>query len=314
MNKIYIFLVLIISAVSVNAQYKGGNTLGDYGINGGSQPAPGLYASGFYYNYQTDKVLNSEGEQVIALPSDPGEIGINAFAGILWWVTDFKILGGNYGVMGTFAFSNAALNIPVFGLNETTNLAFSDMYIQPINLGWTSKKLDYTAGLGLTMPTGRYEDGADDNVGYGMWSFEGFGGATFYFDEKKSWSFAAIAFYEMHSKKKDSDIKVGDILSLEGAFGKSFMEGAMNFGVAYYAQWKITKDNLNGYTFPLTPLHKVDKHKVYAIGPEATVPIIINKKLIALINARYLWEFGARSMSQGNTLSITATFPLSFGQ
>jgi len=309
MNKLYILLIILISTISVKAQFKGGNALGDYGIGGGSQPGPGLYASAFYYHYHTDKVLNSEGEQVLALPSDPGEIGVNALAGILWWVTDYKILGGNYGVMATFSFTNAALDIPVFGLNETSSLAFGDMYIQPINLGWNTTKFDFTAGLGLYIPTGRYEDGADNNVGLGMWGFEGFGGATYYFDEKKSWSIAAVAFYEMHSKKEDSDTKVGNILSIEGGFGKAYMEGALNIGLAYYAQWKITNDELNGQTFPLTPLDKVNKHQVFGVGPEATLPIIINDKLIALVNARYFWEFEARSLSQGNTLTITATFP-----
>jgi hypothetical protein len=29
-----------------------------------------------------------------------------------------------------------------------------------------------------------------------------------------------------------------------------------------------------------------------------------------MINARFFWEFGARSISEGNTLTITATFPI----
>ena len=309
MKNIFITLILLISLTSAYAQMKGGNTLGDYGVGAGSQPGPGLYTSLFYYHYHTDRVLNANGDKATFAPSQPGDISFNAIAGVVWWVSDFKILGGTYGVMATFAFTNAVLDMPIFGLDETTNMAYGDMYFQPINLGWNTKKLDYTAGLGLYAPTGKYEDGGDDNVGLGMWGYEIFGGATYYFDEKKSWSFALTSWYETHSKKKGADTKVGDIVSLEGGLGKSFMEGAMNFGIAYYAQWKVTSDKLNGYTLPLTDLHRADKHQIYGLAPEVTLPLIINKKLIALVNAKYFWEFGALSMSEGNTLTVTATFP-----
>jgi hypothetical protein len=68
-----------------------------------------------------------------------------------------------------------------------------------------------------------------------MWSFEFFAGTTIYIDEAKSWHFATTAFYETHTEKKDTDIRVGDILTLEGGLGKSFMYGALSVGAAYYA-------------------------------------------------------------------------------
>ena len=142
-----------------------------------------------------------------------------------------------------------------------------------------------------------------------MWSFEPYVGASVFFDEAKTWSFATIAGYETHTKKKDTDIKVGDILTLEGGFGKSFMEGALSLGVAYNAQWKVTDDNL-GQSITLPEGVRIGKHRVFAAGPEATIPIATKTKLIALINLRYLWDFGARTTLEGQTLVITATFPI----
>jgi len=112
-------------------------------------------------------------------------------------------------------------------------------------------------------------------------------------------------------RKKDTDVKVGDILSVEGGLGKSFLGGALTVGLAYYAQWKITEDDL-GTTIPepFGNLLAIDKHRVYGIGPEATIPVPIDNKLVAMINVRYFWEFGARSTAEGNTLTITATFPI----
>ena len=74
-----------------------------------------------------------------------------------------------------------------------------------------------------------------------MWTYEPFVGTTVFFDEKRTVSFATTAFWEFHGKKEDSDVKVGQILSLEGGLGKSFLGGGLIIGAAYYAQWKLTE-------------------------------------------------------------------------
>ena len=299
----------LLPAPEAQAQLSGHNTLGDFGLMSGSQPAPGFYATGFYYRYGTSKVSNRNGERVSFSPEEPGEITVNALAGLLWYVSDVKILGANYGVVAVAQFANAALEASIFGLEQTTGVSLGDLYLQPINLGWHTNHADFTAGVGLFMPSGRYEQDGSDNVGLGMWSFELYAGTTVFFDEEKSWHLATTAFYETHTEKKDSDIEVGDILSLEGGFGKAFFEGAINVGIAYYAQWKITNDNF-GIDLEHLAGPFIGKHKVFGVGPEFTVPIATTSKLISLVNVRLLWEFGARTKTQGMTLAVTATFPI----
>ena len=307
------FLIAIVFqiATEAQAQLNGSNTLGDYGLQSASQPDPGFYAAAFYYRYHTDTVRDSNGDRISLNPEDPGDITINAFAPLLWWVSDFKILGANYGVMGVVPFSNAVLEAPILGFERDLDTKLSDIYIQPINLGWHTKWADFTTGIGIFMPTGEYELGGDNNTGLGMWSFELYAGTTVYFDKAKSWHFATTAFYEIHSEKKDSDIRVGDILTLEGGLGKSFLQGALSLGVAYYAQWKITNDDFGEFE-PIINLltDSIGKHRVYAAGPEVMIPVPIKNKLIAFLNVRYLWEFGVRTKTEGNTLAITATFPI----
>jgi len=55
---------------------------------------------------------------------------------------------------------------------------------------------------------------------------------------------------------------------------------------------------------------RLGKHRVFGIGPEVTVPIATGSKLIAVLNARYFWEAGARTTLEGQNLVITATFPI----
>lgn len=303
-----IVLVFVLSS-EAKAQLTGHNSLGDFGVLSGSLPDPGFYAAGFYNRYSADKVVNGNGDRVTFSPDMPGNIGVNAFAGLLWYVSNKRILGANYSVMAVVALANAALEVPIFGLQAETGTAFGDIYLQPVNLGWHTKRVDYTAGIGLFAPTGRYDVDADDNIGLGMWTFELFAGATVFFDEAKSWHFATTAFYETHTDKKDTEVRVGDILSLEGGLGKSFLEGALSVGVAYYAQWKISADDF-GIDFELPGGPLLGKHRVFAAGPDLTVPIATKGKLIALVNARFLWEFGARTITEGKTFVVTATFPI----
>jgi hypothetical protein len=53
-----------------------------------------------------------------------------------------------------------------------------------------------------------------------------------------------------------------------------------------------------------------DKHRVWGVGPEVTVPIATKTRLISLVNVRYLWETGAQFKTQGQTLMITNTIPV----
>ena len=161
-----------------------------------------------------------------------------------WYVSKTKFLGANFGAMVALPFANASIEAPAFALGETVDTSVSDLLVRPLDLGWHTKRADVAAGLQLYAPTGRYERGGSDNIGKGMWTYEPFVGTTMYFDEKRTLSLATTAYWEFHGKKKDSDVKVGQILTLQGGLGKSFLGGGLIVGAAYYAQWKLTKDQL----------------------------------------------------------------------
>ena len=110
-------------------------------------------------------------------------------------------------------------------------------------------------------------------------------------------------------KKDGTDIRVGNLLTVEGGIGKSFMEGAGNVGIAYYAQWKLSDDDF-GIHLPQLPSRRLGQHRVYGFGPELTLPLATRKTLFGFLNLRYFWETGARSSLQGNTFVATLTFPL----
>ncbi|AQA18637.1 hypothetical protein BST95_10695 [Halioglobus japonicus] len=288
------------------AQLSGHNTRGDLGMLSGTQAPVGLYGVGMVYDYSAGTLRDKRGNS-FPTTAGGGSVDISAVVAGLLWTTEKQLLGANYGFAVYPALTNNAVELPALQSDTETSTGLADTYVQPLILGWTRDRADFTAGLGFYAPTGRYDPDADDNRGLGMWSYEAFAGTTVYFDEARSWHFAATAFYETHGEKEGSDVTVGDIVTIEGGFGKSFMEGAASAGIAYFAQWKVSRDDF-GATPPSGPI--VGKHEVYGMGPEVSLPLASKSKLYGFANLRYFWESGARSTLEGETLLLTLTFSI----
>ena len=306
--------LMMFRAVPAQAQLNGSHSLGDFGVQSGSQPAPGVYTALFYYRYDTDTIKDADGNPVRLSPTAPGSVALTAAAPILWYVSKAKVMGANYGVMVVLPFANGSIEAPAFQVDDTiATTGVADMLVRPLDLGWHTKLADVSAGLQIYVPTGRYEHGGSNNLGKGMWAYEPFIGTTLYLDDKRSLSLATTAYWEFHSTKEDSDVKVGQLLSLQGGVGKSYLGGGLIVGAAYYAQWKLTKDQLREFVLPggtQLGLDVPNKHRVFAFGPDVTLPVPSKSKLFALVNIRYLWETGARVKTQGDTLTVTVTFPV----
>ena len=318
--RILTFVAALAAATPARAQLNGENLLGDMGVKSGTPPAPGFYAGSLYYRYFTETIKGPDGKTVVFDPSQTGSQTIHAAVPMLIYVSNKKLFGGNIGMMAVMPFANGALEAPGLGLSESASTGPSDLYLMPLQLGWHQSRYDVTAGFALFAPTGRYSAGASDNLGKGMWSYELSGGGTLYLDPSRSWSLSTTAFWETHSKKQGEDlhlgpvslkdVTVGQLLTLEGGAGKSFLHGAAHVGVAYYAQWKVTPDEI-AVAAPLTEtVSLADGHRVWGIGPDVTIPIATKKRLISLVNVRYLWEAGARIKTQGQSLMVTTTIPV----
>jgi len=291
-------------AGDAQAQFKGHYVPGFAGLQSGSQPPPSISVFLPVYFYTTDDIRNDEGESLGANP----RVNATFFGPGVAVVTNLKILGGNFGA------SVAPLNfiksrIEGNSLDVPGSLAFTDMFVQPIQLGWEKTRADFVAGYSFFAPTGKWEQGGDDNAGLGMWSNLFQAGTTLDLDDKHAWTLSALGSYEVHSHKKDTDIKVGDILTVEGGLGKSFIKVAMmggqpvptlitSVGLAYYGQFKMTSDKAS----VSTPLLEGSKDRVYAVGLEGNVVIPKSGMVYGL---RIEPEFAARNRTQGWTFLLT---------
>ena len=303
----------LLLAAPARAQLNGSHLLGDFGVNSGSQPQPGLYSALFYVRYHTEEIKDADGNTVRPFPGDPGSVTVNALAPMLWYVGEARVFGANYGAFLALPFATSSIEVPALAFSESLDMSLTDMLVRPVDLGWHTKQADVSAGFQFYAPTGKYERGGSENIGKGMWTWEPFVGTTVFLDEKKSLSLATVAYWEFHSKKEDSNTQVGQILTLQGGGGKSFLGGGLIIGAAYYGQWKLTEDVLGRLVLPggrEVVLDVETKHRVFGIGPDVTLPVASRTKLFALVNIRYFWESGARMKTQGDNLLVTATFPI----
>lgn len=284
-----------------NAQLKGGHILGAMGLQSGTQ-APentlSLYIPG--YIYTASSLRNPDGDKV----GNPDLTMFITGAGANF-VSNFKILGANYGA--TILLAGASNTIQGSYIDAKSSFAFTDMYFQPLQLGWHHKRADFVFSYQMYIPTGKFEAGGSDNSGLGMFMNEFSAGTTLFFNDKKTFHFSVLASYEINGKKKDTDIKTGDILSVEGGLGKTFYcmnaektapKGILNAGLIYYLQYKVSDDKIPVGSLVLEP----DKDHVNALGVEVNYFHIGS---MTSAGFRWLGEFNAENRFQGNTFFIT---------
>ncbi|MFT3823714.1 MAG: transporter [Chitinophagaceae bacterium] len=296
-------LVLLNALQTAQAQLKGDDIPGDVGLQAGTQAPPSLSFALPFYFYASSKYKKS-GDGSISTDFNMVFTGIGASV-----VTNLKILNANYGASVILPFASNRLEGNL--VNTKSNFQYTDSYIQPIQLGWHTKHADFTAGYGLFIPTGSYEQGGDNNSGLGMWANEFSGGTTVYFNKMKTLHFSTLLSYEIHSDKKDTDIKTGDILTIEGGLGKTWYHKTtgspiptiINAGIVYYMQYKVSSDKIPVGNTVFTG----DKDRVYGLGAEGNIFI---PKVRMQVNARWLSEMGAKNRFQGNTFFIMVGYML----
>jgi hypothetical protein len=273
---------------------------GTVGLKSGSQAPPGVYfIAPLWYVYKTDEVKDRDGNR---LPF-AADLTSHVYGGGISVVTTKKLLGGFYGFQVVFP-AGANNRIQGTEIDANPGAGLTDSVITPLSLGWHLKRADATAGYTIFAPTGRYSDGANNNTGLGMWGQEFSVGTTAYLTESRQWHAATLASFDFQSKKEDSETKVGNAMNLEGGLGGDFLKGGLVAGLDYYASFKLTDDQIEGFPDILIR----GKNKVFAVGPEVQLALAKNNTLYGFLKVSYQWEVYARTTTQGSALTILATF------
>jgi hypothetical protein len=283
----------------VEAQLNSQHIKGTVGLKSGSQAPPGVYfIAPLFYVYKADEVNDRDG---VRLPFD-ADLTSQVYGVGVSVVTKRKLFGGFYGFQMLFP-AGANNRIQGTEIDANPGAGLTDSVITPINLGWHLKRADVTAGYTIFAPTGRYTDGANDNTGLGMWGHELAVGTTVYLNELRQWHAATLATFDFQSKKEDSDTKVGNVMNLEGGVGGDFLKGGVTTGVNYYATFKLTDDQIEGFPDILIR----GRNRVFAAGPEVQLALAKHNTLYGFLKMNYQWEVNARTTTQGRALTLLVT-------
>lgn len=289
-------------AAPAHAQLNTQHVKGSFGVKAGSQAPPGEYAiAPLLYFYSTDDIRNANGDQVpINANIDAALFGAGAAI-----VTKKTILGGFYGFSVLVAGANNRLQGTE--IDQNPGQGITDTVLCPFQLGWHKKRADAVVYYQLYLPTGRYEDGAANNTGLGMWGQEIGGGTTVYLTEDRKYHAATMVSLNFQSDKEDSTTHVGNQMNFEGGAGGDFLQGRLVAGLAYYSAFKLSNDQIEVGHLP--QLLALNKSSSFALGPDLSFTIEKNHTVYGFVGFRYFWEVYAKTTTKGGGLLLTATFP-----
>jgi hypothetical protein len=284
-------LILAGLVATLTAQGKTHYVNGVEGIKAGTVPPPGYYWRLYGVYYSADEYRDGNGDKApIGFNVDVSAI-VNRFI----WSTPLELLGGNYVCDIIVPYVNVDLKVDASGYDKSRG-GLGDICVEPLILSWHGARYDAAAGVGLYLPTGRYDENEAANPGEGMWTGMGTLGGTLYFDQEKTWSASVLSRYEKHSKVDGLDFEPGDDFHFEWGLGKTIAK-FYDVGLTGYCQWQVTENE--GEQAPYTT-----KDRVFSAGPE--VAAFFPKWMLAA-SLRTQWEFEARERSQGHITTLTLT-------
>lgn len=261
-------LVLIVLAILCGtspllAQQKGQYVPGQWGLNAGVLPDPGITYEEITVNYSANQLNNSNGS---AIPAITGTYSFWVVENIFMYVPKHKFLGGYFAPYVVLPAANGSLvadlgNPPHFSAKGGGE-GYADMYVQPLNLGWHLKRADIFVGYGFTAPTGRFSAGATNNVGSGYWGNDVTSNTTVYLTKNKGTQANLATVWEIHGQKSGTNITPGQAFTVEWGLGqiiplKKDLSTLFQFGVVGYDQWQVSDNQGITKVFPYYSGHAV---------------------------------------------------------
>jgi hypothetical protein len=297
----YVFLA---GASPALAQQKGQWVPGQFGLNAGAIPDPGITYANLALNYSAGQLNNSDGTRI------PGINGTYSFwvdENIFYYVPKHRFLGAYFMPYVALNYANGEVVANITGTNLNTGgggSGFADMFVQPLNLGWHLKRADVVVGYAFTAPTGRFTQGASDNVGSGYWGNNITTGTTVYITKNKATTANLTTDWEIHGQKSATNITPGQAFTIEWGLGqvlplKKDFSQLLQLGLVGYDQWQVSP-NSGTTTVGGTPIPQssIPFYSVHAIGLQANY-ILPAKSLSAFF--KYYDEYHALARPQGRT-------------
>lgn len=260
---------------------------GAEGIKGASLPPPGFYFRDYNMFYTADRFVDGPpGFDIFAYVNAPRFI----------WMTDWKVLGADYGMDVIVPFGYMDWNLSTPGGKVSDDFCgIGDIQLEPALLSWHLPQVDLAAGYAVWVPTGDFSTTRPDVLAKGFWSHMLTFGTTWYPDQEKTWALSLLNRYEFCQEQEDTKIDPGQVYTLEFGLSKSLSK-TIDAGLVGYWQQQTTDDE--GATATTAHDRKV------GLGAEISGVCPITGLLGSL---RYVHEFNAEERPEGELITLTVT-------
>jgi hypothetical protein len=291
------FVVLLCGALPTCAQQSGQWVPGQFGLNAGVIPDPGITYQNLALNYSAGTLNDSNGN---ARPGITGTYQFWVDENIFMYVPKFKFLGAYLAPYVSLNVANGSLVADIAGTNlglKAGGDGLADTYVQPVNLGWHFSRANVSIGYGFFTPNGRFTAGATNNIGSGYWGNHINQANTFYLTKNKGTTASFFSDWEGHAKKAGTNVTPGQAYTMEWGIGQALplakdMSKIVQVGFVGYDQWQIT-DTRGALVPGLVPYYSS-----HALGVQANF-IAPNKGLLFFF--KYYNEQNAKARPEGRT-------------
>jgi hypothetical protein len=321
---------ILACALPSMAQQKGQWVPGQFGLNAGVIPDPGITYANLAVNYSASQLNDSNGNH---LPNISGTYSFWADENVFYYVPQHKILGGYFMpyIALTGATGSLVAALPPLLPGGTSGISlngggsgFGDLFVQPVNIGWHfAKRVDFNVGYAFVAPTGRYTAGASNNVGSGYWGNDITSGTTLYITKNHGTTANLATAWEIHGQKtvasavsgQLSKITPGEAFTMEWGIGqvlpvKKDMSQLAQLGLVGYDQWQVSNNGGNYLVAGMpVPASLVPYYSVHGIGFQTNY--ILPAKNFALF-FKYYDEYLAKARPEGRTIVFGFSWTLKF--
>lgn len=220
-------------------------------------PEPGLYMGGGYIGVTSDRYQDVNGHKV------PYDTGFDASAVVLGlnYVYPVKVLGGSLASSAQFGYGRRCFRFGERNCDIGTADIYSDLFFWSKYLGGgesgnsTLAPLPYGltigGGLGVTIPTGRYDKDKPVNTGGNTWIISPNIAVTYLTGPEYSLGgdgteLSARLFYSMPQKNSATDFDSGTVVNVDWAITERY--GNWQVGIAGQQAKQIDSDKLSDGT------------------------------------------------------------------
>ena len=280
-------------AAAALASETGHYVMGIEGIKVATLPPPGFYYKHYDVFYTTHSVKDGDGHD-LHLDAD-----IQTYVMVHRFIWMFDVPGLEADVFSDLLVpvQHTDFSLGAAGIHNSET-GVGDICWEMFGMTWHKPRWDTMWSLSVFLPTGEHSRRKPAAPGKDFWTLMLSPGGTIYLDKNRLWAFSVLFRYEVHSRRRDEDVRPGHDFSFDWGLSRNIGD-LWDVGIVGYGHLQVTDDSGDDVTW-----RKNEHDRVFGLGAEVMVYIPF---LRLRCQMRQIFEFGAHDRPQGALTCLAFT-------